>query len=517
MADIATLNATTEILDHNLTVGRGAKTAVICRGRRDSFADIAALSNRVGNALLGLGVRLEQRVALLLLDSPEFLGAFFGTVKIGAVAIPLNTMLTAQDYSYLLRDSRAEVLVVDESLYERIAPIRGECRRLRHVVVVGAPAPATTSFEAFIAGSSAELAPADTTPDDPAFWLYSSGSTGPPKGAVHLQHDMVYAAEWVARAMQLGTDDVLYSAPKLFFAYGLGNSLFLPFRLGATVILEPGRPLPATVFEVLHRERPTVFFGVPTLFASMLQVPDAERKYDLASLRYSVSGGETLPPAIYEEWKRRIGHDIVEIFGSSEILHICLANPLGGVRPGSSGVCIPGYEARVVDEAGADVPDGEIGNLLIKGDSVAAFYWNKHDRSKRTFLGEWVFTGDKYYRDADGFFWFCGRSDDMFKVGGIWVSPIEVEHAVCAHPAVLEAAVVAQSDEHGLVKPKAFVVLREGATPGPALAADIQQFVKSHIAAYKYPRWVEFVDTLPKTATGKIRRFQLRENKETGA
>ncbi len=508
------LNATTEILDRNLAAGRGGRTAVLCRDAAYSFEDIATLTNRVGHALRGLGVRMEQRVAILLPDGPEFLAGFFGAVKIGAVAIPLNTMLTPGDYRYLLNDSRAEVLLVHESLVDGVAAIRAECRWLRHVILVGGEREGTTPFPAFLAGASPDLDPADTTPDDPAFWLYSSGSTGPPKGAVHLQHDMIYAADFVAPAMRLGGDDILYSAPKLFFAYGLGNSLFLPFRLGATVVLEPGRPLPATVFEVLHRHRPTVFFGVPTLFASMLQVPDAHAKYDLSSIRFSVSGGETLPPAIYHEWRQRMGHEIVEIFGSSEILHICLANPLGATRPGSSGLCIPGYEARVVDEAGRDLPDGEIGNLLIKGDSVAAYYWNKHERSKRTFLGEWVFTGDKYYRDGDGYFWFCGRSDDMFKVGGIWVSPIEVEHAVCAHPAVLEAAVVAQADERDLIKPKAFVVLRDGHQPSPDLAAQIQQFVKDSIAPYKYPRWLEFVPELPKTATGKIRRFQLRDTQE---
>lgn len=507
------MNATREILDRNLEAGRGTKTAVVYRDRRFTFAEMVEASNRAGNALRGLGVRMEQRVALLLPDCPEFLAAFFGAVKIGAVPIPFNTMLTAKDYEYLLNDSRAEVLLTHATLIDTVAPILGSCPRLRHVVLVDAERPGTTPFAALVQTASPQLEPADTTPDDAAFWLYSSGSTGPPKGAVHLQHDMIYAADHVIRAMQLTAADVLYSAPKLFFAYGLGNSLFLPFRAGAAVVLEPDRPLPATVFRVLHRHRPTVFLGVPTLFASMLQAPDAAT-YDLSSIRYSVSGGETLPPAIFEEWRTRMKHDIVEIFGSSEILHICVANPLGACRPGSSGKVIEGYEARIVDEAGRDLPDGEVGNLLIKGDSVAAYYWNKHERSKRTFLGDWVFTGDKYYRDAGGYFWFCGRSDDMFKVGGIWVSPIEVEHALSAHPAVLECAVVAQADERELIKPKAFVVLREGRAPTPELATDIQRFVKDTIAPYKYPRWVEFVPSLPKTATGKIRRFQLRESKE---
>lgn len=508
---ISRLNATTEILDRNLEAGRGRKRAVLYRDRAYTFEQIALASNRVGNALVDLGIRMEQRVGILLPDCPEFFAAFLGTLKIGAVAVPFNTMMATSDYRYFLQDSRAEALIVHENFYGNLAPILRECRHLRHVIGVGQEQEGTIPFGAWTAAAAAELSPADTTADDPAFWLYSSGSTGPPKGAVHLQHDMVYSADFVVPALGLSADDLLYSAPKLFFAYGLGNSLFLPFRIGATVVLEPDRPLPLTAFSVLHRYRPTVFFGVPTLFASMLQVPDADSRHDLTSLRFSVSAGETLPPAVYHEWRKRFGHELVEIFGSTEILHTCLANPFGATRPGSAGVCIPGYEARIVDENGRDTPDGEIGNLLIKGDSIAAYYWNKHERSKRTFLGEWVFTGDKFYRDGDGYFWFCGRADDMFKVGGIWVSPIEVEHAVCAHPAVLEAAVVAQADEHELIKPKAVVVLREGQRASPELAADIQQFVKEHIAPYKYPRWVEFVESLPKTATGKIRRFELRD------
>jgi len=504
------MNATSEILDRNLEMGRSGRRAVLYRDQALTFEEIARAANRVGNALRDLGIGMEQRVGILLPDCPEFLAAFFGTIKIGAVAVPFNTMMTTNDYRYFLQDSRARALIVHEAFWATVAPILRECRHLEHVISVGREEPGTIPFVAWTGAAAAELAPAETSPDEPAFWLYSSGSTGPPKGAVHLQHDMVYSADFVAPAMQLGADDVLYSAPKLFFAYGLGNSLFIPFRIGATVVLEPDRPLPLTVFSVLHRYRPTVFFGVPTLLASMLQVPDTASRYDLSSIRYTTSAGESLPPAIYHEWKKRFGHEIVELFGSTEIVHACLVNPVGGTRPGSAGVCIPGYEARIVDESGREVPDGEMGNLLIKGDSIAAYYWNKHERSKRTFLGEWVFTGDKFYRDPDGYYWYCGRSDDMFKVSGQWVSPIEVEHAVCAHPAVLEAAVVGQADEHELIKAKAVVVLREGHAASPKLAADIQQFVKTHIAPYKYPRWVEFVPSLPKTATGKIKRFELR-------
>jgi benzoate-CoA ligase len=354
------------------------------------------------------------------------------------------------------------------------------------------------------------LAPAPTSRDDSAFWLYSSGSTGFPKGAVHLQHDMVVCAETYAkRVLGIRESDRVYSAAKLFFAYGLGNAGYFPLSVGAHALLYPQRPTPLAVFELIARQRPTLFFGVPTLYAGMLAVPDAER-YDTSSLRLCVSAGEALPAELYQRWRERFGVEILDGIGTTETLHMFISNRPGAVRPGSSGLPVPGYQTAIVDEGGRPVPRGEIGNLRIHGDSTMACYWNQPEKTRQALDGPWIQTGDKYYQDEEGYFWYCGRSDDMLKVGGIWVSPIEVEATLVAHAAVLEVAVVGHQDAEQLVKPKAFVVLKDAATPSPELAAELREFVKGRIAPYKAPRWVEFVAELPKTATGKIQRFKLR-------
>ena len=469
--------------------------------------------NRVGNALRGLGVEMENRVLLLLYDSPEFAASFFGAMKIGAVPVPVNTMMRAQDYEYFLNDSRAKVLIVHRPLWDEVAKVRGRLKYLRHVVIVGEPESGQQAFDEWIARASPELEPAPTSKDDTAFWLYSSGSTGFPKGAVHLQHDMVYCADLYARPiLGIRPEDITFSAAKLFFAYGLGNNLYFPFRVGASAILYPGRPLPETMFEIISREKPTIFFGVPTLYAAMLAIRDAETKYDLSSLRLCVSAGEALPPELFRRWKERFGTEILDGIGTTEILHIFISNQAGRVKPGSSGMVVPGYEAKIVDEAGDPVTSGDIGNLLVKGESTCAYYWNQHEKTKQTIRGEWIVTGDKYSQDEDGYYWYAGRADDMLKVGGIWVSPIEVENTLIQHSAVLEAAVVGHEDDDRLIKPKAFVVLNEGCTASPALEDELKGFVKDKIAPYKYPRWITFVPELPKTATGKIQRFKLREH-----
>jgi benzoate-CoA ligase len=333
---------------------------------------------------------------------------------------------------------------------------------------------------------------------------------------------MVYSAELYSRPiLQIQEKDVTFSAAKLFFAYGLGNNLYFPFNVGATAVLYPGRPLPEKMFEVIAASRPTIFFGVPTLYAAMLQVADAEERaadgkrptpseQAMKSVRVCVSAGESLPAPIFHRWKERFELEILDGIGSTELLHIFISNRIGDVRPGSSGKIVPGYEARIADEEGRILPQGQVGNLLIKGDSAAACYWNKHQKTKETMLGEWVKTGDKYYQDPDGCFWYCGRSDDMLKVGGIWVSPVEVENALIGHPAVLECAVVGTRDTDDLIKPKAYVVLKEGYEPSEAMAEELKEYVKETIAPYKYPRWIEFIPQLPKTATGKIQRFKLR-------
>jgi benzoate-CoA ligase len=510
-------NAAADFVDRHVAEGRGDKPALVCGDRRFTYRQVQEMANRVGNALLALGVEMEQRVLILCLDGPEWVVSFWGAMKIGAVPVPVNTMMRGADYAYFLNDSRASVLVVSHALWPEVEKIRGELKFVRHIVVAGEPAQAgrptgdLIPFGEWTAKASPDLAPAPTSKDDAAFWLYSSGSTGFPKGAVHLHHDIVYSTDLYARPILGITErDVTFSAAKLFFAYGLGNNLTFPFRVGATAVLYPGRPLPDAMFETIHAYRPTIFYGVPTLYAAMLQVPDAEKKWDLSCLRLCVSAGEALPAELLKRWKDRFGTDILDGIGSTEVLHIFISNRRGDIKPGSSGKIVPGYEARLVDEAGQDVPEGEVGNLLIKGDSTAACYWNKHERTKQTMLGDWIVTGDKYTRDAAGYFYYCGRSDDMLKVGGIWVSPFEVESTLIGHAAVLEAAVVGAEDTDKLVKPKAYVVLKAGHSPSPALEADLKHFVKDKIAPYKYPRWIEFVPELPKTATGKIQRFKLR-------
>ena len=504
-------NAATYFVDRNVYEGRGPTTAVVCEDRMLTYAEVADLVNRSGNALHELGVGMEDRVLVLCLDAPEFVAAFWGAIKIGAVPVPVNTLMRAADYLYFLNDSRAKVAVVSAPLMAEIGGALGQAAHLRHVLVAGGPAGPHLSFEDRMARASTRLEPAPTSRDDAAFWLYSSGSTGFPKGAVHLQHDMVVCAETYGKhVLGLRPDDRCFSAAKLFFAYGLGNAGYFPMSVGAQSILFPHRPTPEGVFEILQRRRPTLFFGVPTLYAGMLAVKEAEKRFDLSSLRLCVSAGEALPDEIYARWRERFGVEVIDGIGTTEALHIFLSNQPGSVRPGSSGLPVPGYEALIVDDDGRPVAPGEIGNLRVKGDSIMAYYWNKHDKTRETLIGAWIQTGDKYRQDPEGYFWYAGRADDMLKVGGIWVSPIEVEATLIRHPAVLEAAVVGREDTDRLVKPQAFVVLKEAHDASPALAEELKTFVKDKIAPYKYPRWVEFVSDLPKTATGKIQRFKLR-------
>jgi benzoate-CoA ligase len=507
----ARFNAATFFVDRHVAEGRGGKVAFFHDGGSLTYAGLQELVNRTGNALLELGVRPEQRVLCLLLDSPEFLAAFWGAVKIGAIPIPVNTMMRTDDYRYFLEDSRAPVAIVSEPLLAEAGLALAGARYLRHVIVAGRASGKQIAFESWVAKASPRLEAFDSSRDDPAFWLYSSGSTGRPKGAVHLQHDMVVTTDTYAlQVLGMTEADRTVSAAKLFFAYGLGNNMSSPLGVGGLGVLYPHRPTPEAMFELIQRHRPTLFFGVPTLYAAMLQVKEAEKRYDLSGLRFCISAGEALPEEIYRRWQERFGVEILDGIGTTEILHIFLSNRPGRARPGSSGLAVPGYEAIIVDDDGRPVPPGEIGNLRVKGDSTMAYYWNQHEKTKDTLVGHWIQTGDKYYQDPDGYFWYCGRADDMLKVGGIWVSPVEVENTLIAHPAVLEAAVVGQADTDELVKPKAFVVLKDGQGASAGLEAELKAFVKDKIAPYKYPRWIEFVPELPKTATGKIQRFKLR-------
>jgi benzoate-CoA ligase family protein len=506
-------NVTTKLVDEKIEEGLGNKVAVYYKDEVYTYQQMQQMINKVGNALSILGVRMEQRVMIVMYDSPEALASFYGAIKIGAVPIPINYMYTADDYRLLLNNSRATTLIIDQDFVETAETWREKFLYLENTIVVGKKTRSYhISFRDIVDRASDELDVAYTTIDDAAFWNYTSGSTGVPKAAVHLQHDVFHCIDNYAKSiLHINEKDILFSASKMFFAYGLGNSAFYPFALNASVILVPDRPLSEVIYDTISRYRPTIFFGVPTLYANMLQVKDAEKKYNLSSLRCCVSAGEALPKEIFRRWKEKFGLEILDGIGSTELLHIFISNRPGEAKPGSSGKLVPGFSARIVDDMGQDLPDGEVGTLWVKGESTAAFYYRHHEKTQKSMLGEWFNTGDKYYRDGEGYYYYCGRGDDMLKVGGIWVSPIEIEDTLISHPAVLEAAVVGKPDETDLIKPKAFIILKQGYEPTEQLASEIQAYVKKSIAPYKYPRWVEFVKDLPKTATGKIQRHKLRE------
>jgi len=501
-----------ELVDRNIERGFGEKKAIYYLDEQVTYNQVLQEVNRLGNSLKGLGIGMEDRVLLLLLDSPQFVYSFFGAIKIGAVPIPTNTLLKAADYLYLLNDSRAKVAIVSKELIHLIEPIKEQAKYLQHLIVVGEADAGQISYHELVSGQSRELTPAETCQDDPAFWLYSSGTTGFPKGAVHLHHDMIFAAETYGKEiLGITPEDTTYSVAKLFFAYGLGNALYFPFYVGASTVLSPLSPLPEIVMGDVKKYRPTMFFSVPTSYSALLQAVGQEDSWNLDGVRMCISAGEALPEAIFYRWRDRFGLGIVDGIGSTEILHIFISNVPGKVVPGSTGKVVPGYDARIVDEEGRPVPNGEVGMLYVKGDSIAAYYWNKHKKTKETFLGDWINTGDRFYQDEAGYFWYVGRGDDMIKAGGIWVSPVEVENTLMKHNSVLECGVIGKADHDNLIKPKAFVVLKKEYQANEDLENELKQFVKGQIAHYKYPRWIEFVDELPKTATGKIQRYKLRE------
>ncbi len=508
----AQYNATTGFIDDNLAAGRADKVAFIDRSGEHTYGDLAKRVNRFGNALKALDVRREERVACCLLDTIDFPTAMFGGVKIGAVPVMINTLLTPDTYQYVLGDCRARVLVVSAELYPSFEPILAKVPTLEHIVISGDPVGDHAVMDDLMAAEGETLETAPTSPDEVAFWLYSSGSTGQPKGVKHLHSSMMYTAKLYGQpVLGVREDDVVYSAAKLFFAYGLGNGISFPMAAGATTVLMDGRPTPDSVMATLKRHQPTIFYGVPTLYAAILANPDLGPDAGSARLRISASAGEPLPADIGNRWEERFGSAILDGVGSTEMLHIYVSNREGAVRYGTSGQPVPGYDIRLVDDHGNSVPDGEVGEMLVKGPTMAEGYWNKREKSLSTFVGPWMWTGDKYVHLGGGFYQYAGRTDDMFKSGGNWVSPFDVESALIEHASVLEAGVIPHADGTENLKPKAFVVLKEGMSGSDALADELKEHVKSRIEIWKYPRWIEFVEELPKTATGKIQRFKLRE------
>jgi len=502
-------NAAVDLIERNLAA-RPEKIAYIDERGSYSFAELAERVNRCAHALTGLGLVLETRVMVCLLDTIDFPSVFLGAIKAGLVPVAVNTLLTSSDFDFMLRDSRAQALVVSETLLPAFEPILEGQPFLRHVIVSGENNSTHPRLNDLMANAGKEFTAAPTRADDACFWLYSSGSTGTPKGVVHVQTSMIRTAELYAQPiLGIQESDLVFSAAKLFFAYGLGNALSFPLSVGATTVLLGDRPTPPAVCRILREYRPTIFYGVPTLYSALLASPDLPKREEL-NLRCCTSAGEALPPDVGRRWLDHTGVDILDGLGSTEMLHIFLSNRPGDVRYGSTGKPVPGYHIRLVDEEGTPVAKGDIGELQVSGPTGAAYYWNNRDKSRNTFLGPWTRSGDKYTENDDGYFVYSGRNDDMLKVSGIWVSPFEVESALTSHAAVLEAAVVGHTDENGLVKPKAYVVLRPNVPQTPELAANLQQHVKGSLAPYKYPRWIEFVAELPKTATGKIQRFKLR-------
>lgn len=504
------------------------KTAFInaISGDTLSYGELTRQSHQFANALRAHGFSPESRVLVAVLDTPDWPVVFLGCILAGVVPVAANTLLMTADFDFMLRDAKAQGLVVSGVLLPAFEPLFGNIDSLKTVVTVGevtsvpsnthlaSNCPSIVPLSQFIdrlaAPETIAIEIADTCADDACFWLYSSGSTGTPKGTVHLHSHLIQTAELYGRGvLGIRHSDVVFSAAKLFFAYGLGNALTFPMAVGATTVLLPARPAPIDVFDVLRRLKPTIFYGVPTLYAALLADPARPAKADVA-LRVCTSAGEALPAEIGKKFTAAYGVEILDGIGSTEMLHIFLSNRPGAVRYGTTGQAVPGYQLRIVSDDGKDCAVGDIGELHISGPTSAIMYWNNRAKTKATFAGDWTKSGDKYTLDADGYYTYGGRSDDMLKVGGIYVSPFEVEACLMTHPAVLEVAVIGMQDDDELVKPKAYVVLKSGQS---ATADALKNHVKQHLAPYKYPRWIEFVGELPKTATGKIQRFKLRQNK----
>lgn len=505
-------NAASWFIDRHIAEGRGEKIAfseVAALQRNVSYKELADQTDQLAGALHSSGIQPNERAAMFVLDQIEFPVIFWGALKAGVVPVAVNTLLSTEVYSSILEDCAASIVFISSELLDTVMPAIRASKTLKHIVIIGGDSvDDTTSWSSF----NEHAIPLSTIPcnsDDIAFWLYSSGSTGTPKGVRH-QHQALRSTcdTYAAQVLGIKEDDVVFSAAKLFFAYGMGNGMSFPLSVGATALLLNARPTPDSVSDILEQHKPNIYFGVPTLYAALLQKWQANPPQLSDSLRVCVSAGEALPAEIGLQWKTLTSVDIIDGVGSTEMLHIFLSNQIDDIKYGTSGVAVPGYDLRLVNEEGTDVKPGELGELLVRGNSSASDYWNKPEKTQATFEGDWTRTGDKYELTESGRYIYCGRTDDMFKVSGIWVSPFEVEQALIAHPAILEAAVVSHDDDNGLKKPKAYVVLSQGHTSSEL--DGLTDFVKNKIGKWKYPRWVEVVDDLPKTATGKIQRFKLR-------
>lgn len=508
------MNAATYFVDRVVAGGGGDRTALALPDRSYTYQQLLYTINRVGNGLRELGVEVENRVLMVLPDDLPFVATYWGAMKIGAVPVPVNVLFDTHQYEFLLNDSRAKVLVTDAEFWPKLEPALARAPFLRHVILVGGEGGPVAGipvhrWDALVSGASPTLEAMPMSRDDMAYWLYSSGTTGFPKGVVHLHHDLLWCQFFARHVLDLQPDDRIFATSKLFFAYALGSILHMSAFHGCTSLLWPERPQPETVARFIEQQRPTVLFSVPSFYAAFLR-SDAVRPEQFQSVRLCLSAGEPLAPELYRRWQERFGIELCDGIGATEMVYTFISNRPGHVRPGSSGQPVPGAEIRIVDEAGRDLPPGEQGNLLVKAEFTCGTYWRQHERNKDAFLGRWFRTGDVYVRDDDGYYYYAGRSDDLFKVSGQFVSPVEVENTLLEHPAVTEAAVIGAPDADGNLKPKAFVVLQDRAQPGPDLVRGLQEHVRERIAHYKTPRWVEFVAALPRTATGKVQRYKLR-------
>lgn len=515
-------NAAVDLISRNLVPGRSEKVAFMDRTGWHTYKEVADGANQWAHALVGdLGVEMEQRVLLCLLDTVDFPHVFLGSILAGVVPVAVSTLLTAENYTYMVNDSRVRAVVVSEELVELFLPLLGTAPFLKHVVVStkepDGPVPAgTVSLAALMAGKPTEFQPAPTTRDDVALWLYSSGSTGAPKGTMHVHSSLIATARCAGRhIVQIQPDDVCFSVSKLPFAYGLGMGLTFPMAVGATAVLMADRPLVPNILRELREHKPTVFAGVPTAYAAMLADPDLPAA-DEMNFRVCLASGEGLPPAVGQHWEEHFGVEVLDGIGCTEMLNHFMSNRPGQNRYGTSGYPVPGYVVRLVDDDGMPVRPGDIGHLQVAGPTRANGYFNNREKSASTFQGPWTITGDKFHQDPDGYYHYEGRSDDMLNVGGLPVSPFDIESALVTHDSVLEAAVVGKADDEGLIKPIAYIVLKPGLAVTDTLGDELKEHVRSRLARYKYPRWVEFVDELPKTATGKIQRFKLRLRAQSG-